>query len=152
MRKLTIKDMKSIAKERGGKCLSDSYINARKKLIWECAEGHQLEATPDKVKRGRWCPHCAGTIKLTIKEMHAIAEERGGKCLSGTYINNRTKLIWECAEGHQWEATPDKVKRGRWCRECTYIAKKTKNSNSLCLPIDILNYYLKKELRLRKHK
>jgi len=45
--------------------------------------------------------------KLTIKEMQEIAESRGGKCLSKEYVNNYTKLKWQCDEGHTWKATPN---------------------------------------------
>jgi len=57
--------------------------------------------------------------KLTIEEMHRIAEERNGKCLSTKYINNHTKLEWMCSEGHKWEATPSNIKySGTWCDIC----------------------------------
>ena len=59
--------------------------------------------------------------KLRIEEMHNFVSERGGKCLSPEYINNKTKLKWECAEGHTWEAIPYSVKRGSWCRLCSRI-------------------------------
>jgi len=121
--KLTIEEMRSIAVERGGKCLSDTYVNARTKLMWKCEEGHQWEATPDNIKSSKWCPHCAGKAKLTIEEMHEIAEERGGKCLSDTYVNARTKLTWECEEGHQWETTPDNIKSGTWCKVCYDLSR-----------------------------
>jgi hypothetical protein len=98
--------------------LSDTYIDNKTKLLWECAEGHKWEAAPSKIKYGKWCPYCAGNVKLTIEEMQKIAKERGGNCLSDTYINNQTKLLWECAEGHQWEARPNDIKRGKWCPEC----------------------------------
>jgi len=116
---LTIDDMQKIAQERRGKCLSDTYVNAHTKLLWECAEGHQWEATSGTVKRGSWCPMCAGNIALTIDDMHVIAEERGGKCLSENYLNTDTKILWECAEGHQWKASPDRIKSGRWCPICS---------------------------------
>ncbi len=123
--KLTIEEMQRIAKERGGKCLSETYVNQQTELLWECAKGHQWEATPKCIKRGHWCHYCGGSTKLTIEEMQRIAEERGGKCLSETYVNQKTKLLWECAEGHQWEATPDSIKRGRWCRKCAGLEKGT---------------------------
>ena len=54
--------------------------------------------------------------KGTIEEMQAIARQRGGLCLSNTYLNSKTKLKWQCAYGHIWEATPRDVKhRGKWC-------------------------------------
>jgi len=118
-RKLGIEEMRRIAKERGGKCISDIYVNNRTKLLWECANGYQWETTPTSVKRGSWCPHCAGNIQPTIEEMHLLAESRGGKCLSARYIRAHKKLLWECAYGHKWEARPDHTKRGSWCPECS---------------------------------
>lgn len=51
--------------------------------------------------------------------MQQIARERGGKCLSDSYVNSMTKLLWECSEGHLWEARPGDVKNGKtWCPEC----------------------------------
>ena len=50
--------MQGIAAERGGKCLSTVYINARTHLDWMCSEGHPWKATPDNVTRGTWCREC----------------------------------------------------------------------------------------------
>jgi len=117
-KKLTIAEMQKIAQERGGKCLSDTYVNSKTHLLWQCSEGHQWETTPKQIKRGKWCPHCAGNLPLTIEEMQKLAEKHNGKCLSDTYINNSTKLLWQCSEGHQWEATPQHIKDGTWCPYC----------------------------------
>ena len=54
-----------------------------------------------------------------IEQMHQIAKERGGRCLSEHYTNKSTKLLWECSKGHQWEATPHNVIRGSWCMKCS---------------------------------
>lgn len=57
--KLTIDDMQTFATKRGGKCLSDEYINSFSKLKWLCANGHVWEAKPGNVIRlGSWCPYC----------------------------------------------------------------------------------------------
>ena len=123
--KLTIEEMRQLAESRGGKCLSNEYVNRENKLKWQCAEGHAWEATSNSVKQGRWCPICAGTLRLTIEEMQKIAESRGGKCLSKEYVNNYNKLKWQCAEGHVWKATPNNVKQGSWCPFCAGKKKLT---------------------------
>lgn len=110
----SIAEMQQLARERRGKCLSAAYVKSSTKLLWECAEGHRWEALPNNIKRGHWCPHCAGMVRDTIEEMHRIGRELGGKCLSDTYVNSKTKLLWECAEGHRWTAIPSSVKGGRW--------------------------------------
>lgn len=58
LRKKTISDMHAIAKIKNGKFLSEKYINATTKYIWECNRGHQWEANYGNVKTGRWCPKC----------------------------------------------------------------------------------------------
>lgn len=68
--------------------------------------------------------------ELTINDMHALAQLHGGKCLSKNYIDNKTKLKWECSEGHRWETRPDIIRRGSWCKICKNkeAAKKRKLS------------------------
>ena len=118
MKKLTIEEMREIARNRRGKCLSKKYIDTNTKLKWECERGHTWEAKPGNIKnKGSWCPEC---LKVGIKEFHRIAEEQGGKCLSTQYVNNYTKLKFQCSEGHQWEATPSNIMRGTWCYRCLH--------------------------------
>lgn len=119
----SLNECQQIAEKRGGKCLSKKYVNTHTKLEWECAEGHKWMATPSKIKNGRWCPNCANKIRgnftrLTIEEMQNIANGRNGVCLSKKYINSKTKLRWQCSEGHQWEAIYDSIRAGKWCPEC----------------------------------
>ena len=64
------------------------------------------------------------TRKITIQEMQLLAELKGGICLSSEYINTDTKLKWKCSNGHEWEATPNHIKRGQWCRVCSGYEKK----------------------------
>jgi hypothetical protein len=46
-------------KEKGGRCLSDSYTNTQTKLLLECANGHRWEASFTSIKKGTWCKQCA---------------------------------------------------------------------------------------------
>jgi hypothetical protein len=65
--KLTIEEMRSIATERGGECLSERYVNLNTKLDWRCALGHEWRATPNNVKHGRsWCPECARNKRVRV--------------------------------------------------------------------------------------
>ena len=118
--RLPLDEIKELARANGGECLSDTYDGLKKgKLRWRCAEGHEWEAAPGHIRnQGCWCPKCAGRAPLTIPEMHAIARSRGGECLSESLINALTKLAWRCSEGHEWQATPNDVKSGHWCRKC----------------------------------
>ena len=58
--------------------------------------------------------------ELTISELQAAAEFRGGKLLSTEYDGDpEKKLTWQCHEGHTFEATPKLIlEGGHWCPEC----------------------------------
>ena len=60
-----------------------------------------------------------------IKPLQRLAKKRGGKCLSLTYKNSVTKLMWQCAKSHQWEALPGNIKQGTWCPYCSGKMKLT---------------------------
>ena len=116
--RLTIEDLKSIAKTRKGKCLSETYINANTPLLWQCQKGHKWLAPAGRIKAGSWCLKCSGSAKLTLLTFQEIAIKRGGKCLSKAYKNANSKLEWECSNGHKWMARANHVKRGSWCPTC----------------------------------
>lgn len=114
-----IEEMQALARERGGKCLSTEYVNAKIKLRWQCGTcGYEWGAAPGHVRRGSWCPACANSIKKSMKDMQVMAAEKGGKCLSTKYVNNSTKLLWKCENGHTWKATPAHIQQGGWCPKC----------------------------------
>ena len=116
--KLTIQQMKHMAKSRGGTCISKTYTDTHSNLIWCCKKGHKWKAMPRNVKNGTWCPYCSRRIRLTIQEMRSIASKRGGKCLSKKYMNIKTNLKWQCRYGHKWIATAANVKKSTWCPYC----------------------------------
>ena len=56
----------------------------------------------------------------------AIALSKNGKCLSKEYINQKTKLEFECDKGHTWWATPSCIKQGHWCPKCAMVQRYSK--------------------------
>lgn len=121
----SLNELIDLAASKGGKCLSTEYKGVNVHHLWECAAGHKWEAVPLSIKgrpskNGSWCPECSGNKRLTIEAMEEIARCRGGKCLSGNYLNTYTKLCWECSEGHIWTAPPARILRGGWCPKCNF--------------------------------
>ena len=58
---------------------------------------------------------------LELYDVKSAAEFRGGQCLSGEMEtgNWRSKLTFNCAFGHTFEASPKLVlEAGHWCPEC----------------------------------
>ena len=73
--------------------------------------------TPHHVlNHGQWCPHCR---RIGLPRLQAHAASLGGRCLSKSYKNCFTKLLWECREGHRWKARAKDVLNGKtWCPTC----------------------------------
>ena len=119
--RLTLTDARQAAVERGGELLSLSYSNSRSKLLWRCEQGHTWATTLGSVKNsGPWCPICArDQRRLGLSPAHDLAATHGGACLSVSYYNRSTRLLWRCAQGHQWHASLCSVRsRGTWCPSC----------------------------------
>jgi hypothetical protein len=117
---LTIEDAHEIARQCGGQCLSAIYVNNCNPLKWRCQIGHEWDASLSNVKNhGSWCPKCSGNVRLTIEDIHEIAKQRRGQCLSQTYENSDAQLRWKCEFGHEWDACLNNVKyNGTWCPIC----------------------------------
>ena len=63
--------------------------------------------------------HRSPTYYLTRLRRMALA--RGGKVLSRAYVDDSTKLLFQCAQGHVWAQAPGAVKGGHWCTECGIV-------------------------------
>jgi len=109
---------RSVARERGGECLSAEFIDSGTKMRWRCSEGHEWTTMWNKIQQGNWCPVCAGVLPFKIDVCKEHAGQLGGNCLSTEYVNCRTKLRWICTIGHEWCATWDNIKHGHWCPIC----------------------------------
>jgi hypothetical protein len=127
-KKLQIEDCHKLAESRGGKCLSTEYIQSMSKLTWQCFKGHDWIASYNSINNGNWCPHCnIERKKNTIEDCHKIAESKGGKCLSTEYINSRSKLTWQCSEGHKFINSYNRILMNEWCYQCKYIVEEIKD-------------------------
>ena len=58
-----------------------------------------------------------------LEEMRGIADKRGGKCMSKSYLNAKTPLEWKCSKGHTWETSPTNIQAGSWCPECANVKR-----------------------------
>ena len=109
------------------KILNTEYMS-NIKLSWQCDQGHTWLARWHGIHDSySWCPHCSGNSQLTIEEINNILNvlHPGSKCLAVEYINNSTKMPFQCSKGHIWSATSDGIvgKRHRWCPHCAGLAK-----------------------------
>ncbi len=115
--------IKDIAISKDGYCLSTTYSGYNCNIELSCVLGHKWTTTAFAIKNGSWCPVCAHKTPIKITELQEIAKNRGGLCLSRTYVNNHTKLEWQCSCGNIWKATYNAVQRGDWCPKCAIIRR-----------------------------
>jgi thiol-disulfide isomerase/thioredoxin len=135
-----LEQIKQIAMDRGGKCLSKEYIQSKSKLEFECDKGHRWKALPNNITQGSWCLKCARQRmgeeqRDSIVTFYKIAAEHGGKCLSKEYLGGPNKIEFECEHGHRWKTLGISVKIGHWCPDCRYINNGLKRRD----PIDVFN-------------
>ena len=112
-------DYHRLAEERGFRWLGPEVPNIQTNTGWQCEEGHQWEARYNSVQRGTGCPYCAGVVRRTPAEYRALAEERGFQWLGPEVTSTRTKTLWQCEDGHEWEACYDKIRQCRGCPVCS---------------------------------
>lgn len=69
-----------------------------------------------------------------IETLQAAAIRRGGKCLSTTYVNNKTHYLWECGVcQNQWKATWNNVSsRNSWCPKCNESQREKVTRAAFC--------------------
>jgi hypothetical protein len=101
---------------------SDFTPHVNKKVWWCCKKGHSWQATIyNRSTNKSGCPACAqeSARKYSIEDIQALANKRGGKCLSTKYTNCKIKLKFCCKEGHIWEARADAILyTNKWCPVC----------------------------------
>lgn len=90
------------------------------KLRHKC--GHEFEMLPKYIARGRGCPLCGGTKKLSHEEFINKVEDFSDKDeyeFITKYKNNKTKmLIKHITCGNTFEMTPNHFMRGQRCTQC----------------------------------
>jgi len=109
---------KQIESVMGYKLLSKKYKNAHTKLKVQCDKGHVYEVIWNSFQRGRRCPICDGTQKLTYKHVKNEIEKSGYKLLSSSYKNCGDNLLVSCGSGHEYEVKYYNFKSGYRCPIC----------------------------------
>lgn len=82
------------------------------------------------------------TTKKTLNEIIEYSKLKNIKCLSNEYIDSKSKLLWECGLGHEWQSTYQNVFnknipcpkcRGRNIYNLELCIETAQNRNGKCL-------------------
>ncbi len=124
--KPSLEDISKSFKDNNCILLSKEYINNRTKLYYICSNGHEHSIRWRDWSRGQRCPTCYGNVKPTINMIKESFSKENYILLSKNYINNRSKLNYECPNGHKhsiswhgWDGA------GNRCPYCSMKIKKT---------------------------
>ena len=74
-RRLSLADARAEAEARGGRCLSQTYVDAHTSLTWMCDRGHVWQANLNNVRSsGTWCAQCWSMAKISNRKSKARAK------------------------------------------------------------------------------
>lgn len=106
-----------LIEKKGGQLLSP-YVNNRKKFLLRCSKGHEWKTVSCNIRRGAWCPACAGNCsKQVSNRIEEIVQKNDGQLII-PYVNSYTKVVVQCVNGHRFERMPYQLQDGKWCEEC----------------------------------
>lgn len=105
-KEIQLEKIKEIAFNRGGKCISEQYINKDTKLSFVCVNNHEFEMTPHNVKQGQWCPKCSwyfmeNKARYVLEKLLNKKFNPNGKIISPyvldgySQINDKLKIAFE---------------------------------------------------------
>ena len=125
-----LSELRAIARERSGECLSVVYLGVVERHTFMCSKGHVWDATASNVKARTWCPKCKperigdSNRRHSIEAMSILAGAHGGEFLSPTFKSVNLQYLWGCSNGHQWLAAPADIMRGTWCPACAHSSRR----------------------------
>jgi hypothetical protein len=129
-----------VAADRGLTLLTKQWHGGRFEYRFRCPSGHEFTRIGQVAMRGTMtCLQCVQErtqrrfLEILAQQgivcqeegypgqtarLHLQAAARGGRCLTDAYVGIRENYLWECANGHRWQARGAGVVKGRWCQTC----------------------------------
>ncbi|RLC45867.1 MAG: hypothetical protein DRH57_07185 [Candidatus Cloacimonadota bacterium] len=99
--------------------LKSEYINRVTEVDLSCSVCNH---TWSRLPNNKGCPKCNGGITLTRDEVQDKLTELGnGISIIGDYINDTTKTMFECCNGHPFETKWSILRAGSSCPKCIQI-------------------------------
>lgn len=128
----------------------DSYVNNSTKTAVQCAICNYIwKPRPSDLFRGKGCPNCANIKRANGKRKteNEFKVEMDSKNpyvdILSHYVNDKTKVKVRCrACGHEWDATPNNLLKGKHCPKCAKIERainRTKSNEDFLLQIQSIN-------------
>lgn len=116
--KVTTHDQVKRAFEVEGFKVLSEYKNVKTLISFECPLGHQHQILWGNFLKGVRCMNCAGRL-VTHEQVEEAFLSKGYRLLSH-YKDAKSRLQYECPNGHQRGISWDSFRRGRRCAECVH--------------------------------
>ena len=97
--------------------LIGEYLGSLSNTTFMCTNEHKWEARPNNVLGKNGCPSC-NSKKLFTEVINNRLSDRGIRILT-PYKDSLSKAIFECQQGHKWEARVDSILNGTNCNICS---------------------------------
>lgn len=113
--------LRARAEAAGIRWLDQQWVKKNGQLTFECPLGHIWKTKHANIRRNLSCQvcyrkQCSEASLALVEQLRAIAASHGGRYLSRS--KRPEHHHFRCAEGHEWEATSSRIKRGAWCFPC----------------------------------
>jgi hypothetical protein len=89
--------LKRLAAERGGTLITPRYLGSEPHE-WKCSvpEHPSWSAEPWRIRRGAWCPSCAGNRRLEIEGLRKWGARHGLELVQTKYRGTQAIYSWRC--------------------------------------------------------
>lgn len=109
----------------------DVSVNSHKRIWWKCDRGHSWSTeVKDRTKKPSGCPYCVGRLPVVgetdlmtvrpevAREWHPRRNRE--KNPAHYTVGSEQKMWWQCALGHEWQATiENRAVKGNCCPFCS---------------------------------
>ena len=126
-----LKEIRQLAAKRRGRLVSEVYLGAEQHE-WKCevAEHPTWLAEPWRIRKGAWCPSCAGNRRLGLEGLRAWGRGIGLELLDTEYKGGTIAVYtWRCVEAaHVIERSRSNINQSmlRGLQPCTKCAGTSK--------------------------
>jgi len=119
-------------KKNGDLTPKDVKPASRKKVWWQCPEGHEWQAVVySRTLNNTGCPYCSGKkagkdnclanlYPQIAKEWHP--DKNGPLTPKDVTKGSKKRIWWRCSEGHEWQAPVYDRTNGKGCPYCAHRA------------------------------
>lgn len=124
--KKTAQDYYQLAEACGLRFNGATSFQINRCVSWTCLTCNQpWDARYNDIRKNKGgCPRCkvrkiSEKQRYTIEKYETLAAEYGLVFLGSQPKNSKAKTLWQCPDGHKWEASYHDVQQGKECPHCT---------------------------------